>query len=284
MKAQSFYFIDNNGDALTSGYNCQADVYDRSGSFLYSTGSLPEVGGWRTVLLTDELYEAGCIVMIDADRGNPLTDADFTTRYQISAVSQDNTLVATRYFYLSGSLYNSGALPTWGVYSDVTGSDYLGAAPAWNALPSGAFFTSIPKEHLAVGILGSVFTPEFANVYPEVINYFLVEGGTAETDPPYITNVQPPTGSYITSQTPISFDVMDDQGFRRIIVHASYPASLTEEVVHNGDAFGLRYTNISNVVSPITGGYSYTILRDGGWPQGPTITPYAFDYSGGENP
>lgn len=284
MKAQSFYFIDTNGDALTSGYNCQADVYDRSGSFLYSTGSLPEVGGWRTVPIADELYEAGCIVMIDADRGNPLTSADFTTRYQIAAVSQDNTLVAVRYFYLTGSLYDGNTPPIWGVYADVTGSDYTGVAPNWNALPSGAFFAEIPKEHLAVGILGTVYTPDVTSVYPDVINHLLVEGGSAETDPPYVTNVSPPTGSFITPQTPISFDVLDDQGFRRIIIHASYPSTLTQEVVHDGQNFGLRYSNVANTVTPITGGFAYTILRDGGWPQGPTITPFAFDDSGGENP
>lgn len=101
--------------------------------------------------------------------------------------------------------------------------------------------------------------------------------------PPSISNFSPAAGSNITKFQPIGFDITDDGPFRRIIVLARYASTGLTEAIHDGDDFGLKYQGGTNVRSSIGGGYTYTILRDGGWPESPVISPYAIDVSGSEN-
>lgn len=103
---------------------------------------------------------------------------------------------------------------------------------------------------------------------------------------PYITNFSPETGSLIYSTSSISFDVLDPPeggSFARIMIVANMSATLIQEIVHDGDSFGLMYRGPTNVTSSITYGRSYTILRDGGWTKAPILTPYAIDVSGSQN-
>lgn len=101
--------------------------------------------------------------------------------------------------------------------------------------------------------------------------------------PPVIGNFSPAAGSNITRLQPIGFDVTDDGPFRRIILLARYVSTGLTEAIHDGDDFGLKYQGGTNVRTSIGGGYTYTILRDGGWPESPIISPYAIDVSGSEN-
>lgn len=101
--------------------------------------------------------------------------------------------------------------------------------------------------------------------------------------PPTITNFSPATGSSIYVTTPVGFDITDDGPFRRIIIHALYSASRIDEVVHDGNTYGPKYTGSLNTRTAIAGGYTYVMLRDGGWPESPIITPYAIDITGSEN-
>lgn len=110
-------------------------------------------------------------------------------------------------------------------------------------------------------------------------------GSSADTTPPSLTNFSPAFGNPIASTQVISFDVTDNSGFTRLIIlHAGFPTLVGTEVIHDGETFSARnYSNISNTRTPITGGFHYTILRDGGWPSTLTLYPFAVDQSGNEN-
>jgi len=101
--------------------------------------------------------------------------------------------------------------------------------------------------------------------------------------PPVVSNFVPAAGSNILSSTPVGFDVTDAGPIRRVIILARYPIAGLTEAVHDGTDFGLQYSNISNTRNPIAGGYTYTILRNGGWIESPIISPFAIDVTGSEN-
>ena len=104
-----------------------------------------------------------------------------------------------------------------------------------------------------------------------------------DTTVPVVGGFSPALGGTIQSSQPITFDVTDDSGaFRRVLVHARFADGL-EEVVHNGTAFrGLYQTTSARVL--IAGGFRYTILRSGGWPQGGpvAVNVFAIDAVGNE--
>lgn len=112
-----------------------------------------------------------------------------------------------------------------------------------------------------------------------------VGGGSTDTVPPVITNFSPGFGNPITTFQTINFDVTDNTGqFRRIMLLARISGISGSEVIHDGEVFDQRhYKNVTNVRTPITGGFNYTILRDGGWPGQVTLVPLAHDIFGNEN-
>jgi hypothetical protein len=100
--------------------------------------------------------------------------------------------------------------------------------------------------------------------------------------PPVISNFSPPVGTTIDTLQPVSFNVTDTGGaFRRIIVTAVYPRTGIEEVVHDGATFVGRYLTASQR-SIIANGFSFSVMRAGGWPSSPTIRVFAFDIAGNE--
>jgi hypothetical protein len=106
----------------------------------------------------------------------------------------------------------------------------------------------------------------------------------AAPTPPTIASVYPAAGTPIYPNTPISFQVLDDSGvFALIMLTASFAGSTILEVVYDGTAFGPMYTGVTNLKTATAGGYTFTILRDGGWPSAPSITPIAIDSLGAEN-
>lgn len=106
--------------------------------------------------------------------------------------------------------------------------------------------------------------------------------GRDDTTAPVIVNFSPPVGTALAATQPVTFDVTDNSGdFRRIIVTALYPRTGIEEVVHDGDSFrGLYQTTSAR--SMITNGFSFSVLRSGGWPSSPTFKVFAIDTGGNE--
>lgn len=100
--------------------------------------------------------------------------------------------------------------------------------------------------------------------------------------PPVVANVSPAAGTEISPGSALEFDVTDDSGFRRILLKASFDGIPGWELVYDGDAFDPRYST-SSAVSSIAGGKHFSLMRDGGWPAAPTVTPFAIDDEGAEN-
>ncbi len=100
--------------------------------------------------------------------------------------------------------------------------------------------------------------------------------------PPEVSSVSPPPGTLLRPTDAISLTVTDPNGLRRVFLAAKFGGQDAYEVIHDGDAFALRYASNSLRI-PIEGGYRYQLRRDGGWPGAPTITPFAIDTAGTEN-
>jgi len=104
--------------------------------------------------------------------------------------------------------------------------------------------------------------------------------GTAEIEPaPPTVAVSPPSGTEIARTQAVSVTVLDDVGLRRVLIVARFPNG-DEEFVTDGERFSQRY--LSSSTSPTTGGQVFTLRRQGGWPDAPTINVYAIDTDGGE--
>jgi len=98
--------------------------------------------------------------------------------------------------------------------------------------------------------------------------------------PPVINNFFPAVGSSIQPETIINFDIVDLDNFARIMIVAAYVSGRLD-VIHDGDAFAPFYAGSTR--TPISGGFTYSFIRSGGWSEDPTITPYAVDSFGTEN-
>lgn len=119
-----------------------------------------------------------------------------------------------------------------------------------------------------------------------VINSWGTSGPTPPPTPtpPVVGSFSPAPGTSITASTPLEFSVTDNSGlFTRIILIADFRALGIREIIHDGYAFGPNYRGPYNVISSITNGFRYSALRTGGWPESPTIQPFAIDREGTEN-
>ncbi len=99
--------------------------------------------------------------------------------------------------------------------------------------------------------------------------------------PPVISNLSPPAGSVLEPNDPVSFDVTDDKGFRRIIVTVTQAGEGVEEVAHDGEDFRGYYQNVSSRTL-IDEGWHYAVRRLGGWSSAPTVRVFAIDVGGNE--
>lgn len=101
-------------------------------------------------------------------------------------------------------------------------------------------------------------------------------------NPPVVSNFTPAEGTPVSANTPIGFDVTDDQdSFRRIMVTAAFANLGVTEVVFDGENFVGRFASLSTRLS-INGGYRFAIQRQGGWIGSPEIKVIAIDTSGNE--
>jgi hypothetical protein len=128
-----------------------------------------------------------------------------------------------------------------------------------------------------------VLTNVVANGYLSSVSYSVSDPAPAvDAVPPEVSNVTPAAGTPLDPAQAVSFDVTDDTGlFRRILVTVRYAATGQTEVVHDGDGF-LGFYQVACSRNPITDGYHYSIVRDGGWPSSPTLRVFAFDRGGNE--
>jgi hypothetical protein len=70
-------------------------------------------------------------------------------------------------------------------------------------------------------------------------------------------------------------------GLTRAILAAQYPNIGLYEIIHDGDSFTSRYPpTLGNVRTAISGGYTFTVLRQEGWPASPRLLVFAADHYG----
>jgi hypothetical protein len=100
-------------------------------------------------------------------------------------------------------------------------------------------------------------------------------------NPPTIANVSPAPGTALAVSSAITFDLLDDFGFRRIFVYARFASLGRWEVIHDGTSFGPQYDGGSTRTAVGTG-YHYSVARDGGWPEAPTLSLLPVDLVGQE--
>lgn len=85
------------------------------------------------------------------------------------------------------------------------------------------------------------------------------------------TAVYPPEGTLISRSTPVTFTVTATGTISALWIAVAYSGVLHTELVHDGTAFLAPFTNPANSKSSIAGGFTITLLRDGGWPATPRI-------------
>lgn len=104
--------------------------------------------------------------------------------------------------------------------------------------------------------------------------------------PPAVSGFNPPVASAITKVQTLTLSVSGLNGLVRALVAVSFPNIGLYEIAHDGDAFNAeRYpADLGNLRTVIPGGYTFTILREQGWPASPHVVVMAFDPYGQLNP
>jgi len=98
-------------------------------------------------------------------------------------------------------------------------------------------------------------------------------GGT-----PVVTIVTSLPPSTATTPVVITVEPGGDQPIRRAWIDLHFPGIVGDEVVHNSNRYGAYYTSgINTRTTSGDGGYTFTILRDGGWPVGSFPLATSFD-------
>ena len=101
------------------------------------------------------------------------------------------------------------------------------------------------------------------------------------TTPPVITNISPAPGTPIDRDTTIRLDVVDLSGLLRSEITVKMSNEDDRIVVHDGDQFCGRFTNLSSRTS-ISDGFTYALKPNGGWKGSPNFKVHAVDTSGNE--
>lgn len=100
--------------------------------------------------------------------------------------------------------------------------------------------------------------------------------------PPVIDNESPPPGTVIESSVPVSFDVTDSSGILlTVLLAVYYPNEGRTELAYEGSRWLGPYA-LGSRRDPITNGFRFTTIRDGGWPSSPIVRVFAFDGVGTE--
>jgi len=104
--------------------------------------------------------------------------------------------------------------------------------------------------------------------------------GTIGGTPPVVSNLIPADGDPILPNTPIQFDITDEDGFAFIMPLIILDPYRLPEVVHNNVDFEPLYLEGGSTRVAITNGYRYTLRRKGGWTTQPLLVIRAIDVHG----
>lgn len=97
----------------------------------------------------------------------------------------------------------------------------------------------------------------------------------ADQVPPTVTVVSPALGQPIPRNVAFVVDVTDN-GTVGSVLYAEFESSRLSELVWKADRFTFRYAKLSTRTA-ISGGYRYSLRREGGWPSAPTFGVIAWD-------
>lgn len=178
----------------------------------------------------------------------------------------------------STGLPSAGHSPAFATYDDHTGSPLT--PPAISDFGSGLYGFSPTPGDFAAGVSFEINSGSSVN--PKRLSGYAQASGSAPGTPA-VGSISPTPDSVIGPSTPITFTLTDTVSIVAALVLAKFPQSGLYEVVHDGSAFSSNYA-AGSTRSPISGGWSYSVVRTGGWPSSPTIVPVAVDAGGGENP
>jgi len=100
-------------------------------------------------------------------------------------------------------------------------------------------------------------------------------------DPPRIENATPPDGTPIEPDQVITFDVVDDQRpLAYCAVFVRFHKSRDYEVMWDGEEFAPKYLAGGSTIEEIDGGFRFSAMRAGGWPNPPVFEPRAVSAEG----
>jgi hypothetical protein len=134
---------------------------------------------------------------------------------------------------------------------------------------------------LAVASIGLVLQSSGSNPLPtqvDVLAFRVIDdplGDGGDDTAPTIANVSPASGSNITANQAISFDVTDETALTATWIAVTFAATGASELVYDGSAFSEQYDG--STVTPISGGFTFSISRTDGWLFPPTFTIKAYD-------
>lgn len=108
-------------------------------------------------------------------------------------------------------------------------------------------------------------------------------GGGAALSGLSIQNVVPASGGSILSTDAIQFDVVSATTGLQVVLAAEYPNVTPADFIYDGTSLFSLYRNGQTMVTAIPGGFRFTLLRTGGWPDNQvSIRIYAYDDLGFE--
>jgi hypothetical protein len=184
-----------------------------------------------------------------------------------------------------GSSFTGTGTPTFAIFKDRNASDRT--KPAFvSVFGSSSWSFTLSDADLVEGVVYEISLLTGSNP-PRANGAASGSSGASGGNIPQVSDVVPTPSTTLTADEAITFKVTDvDVDIHRVFVVVTLPNSGVKEVVHDGDSFGPKYQNVSNYLfysGPSSEVFNFSILRDGGWPESPTLTVYAIDDTGGEN-
>ncbi len=105
-------------------------------------------------------------------------------------------------------------------------------------------------------------------------------GSNLDTTDPVVTLISPSEGTTLLPSTTVVVDVTDNSSFRRVLLAIQFGGTGAPELAHDGDGFTTPYRGSTR--ENISGGWRYTLARNGGWPAALRLDVYAIDAAGRE--
>ena len=273
-----FTFYDSGSQPIPSPVAGFLFYKNRTGGDLTPPSLVVAGGGPLAFTVPDSDYDTGvCFVITGSSGYYPLSFFD----------SSGDDL---GFIYLTaddGTSFVGNGTPAFTTFESRTGTPRT--PPAFiSVYGSSSWSFTFSQSDLDTGVVYEITSitgsnpPRFNGAMSSSLSGTIISGSGGGSYP-VISNITPATGSAITALQIIQLEVTDvDNDLHRVLLAVEFTNNQIKEVVHDGDAFGPRYQNGSCSRTPITNGYSYSILRTGGWIEGPDLTVYAIDNTGRE--